>query len=58
MVFNAHAERVDEDAEKDPLLEDAVLHTVVQESLNITEHLADSPQAGGKAPWKEILLRN
>ena len=50
MVFNAHAERVDEDAEKDPLLEDAVLHTVVQESLNITEHLAYSPQAGGKAP--------
>ena len=51
MVFNAHAERVDEDAEEDPLLEDAVLHTAVQESLNVTEHLAYSLQAGGKAPY-------
>ena len=50
MVFNAHAECVDEDAEEDPLLEDAVLHTVVQISLNVTEHFTYSSQACGKTP--------
>ena len=49
MVFNAHAESVDKDAEEYPLLEDAVLHTVIQSSLDITKHLANPPQAGGKA---------
>ena len=50
MVFNAHAECVDEDTEEDSLLEDAVLHTIVEISLDITEHLAYSPQAGRKTP--------
>ena len=43
MVFNAHAERVNEDTEKDSLLEDTVLDTVVEISLDITEHFAYSP---------------
>ena len=44
MVLNAHTEGVDEDAEEDALLEDAVVHHGVETAPDLTEEGTDTLQ--------------
>ena len=45
MVLDAHAECVDEDAEKNSLLEDAVINADVESSSKLSKHATDSSEA-------------
>ena len=48
VVLYAHAEGVDEDAEKDSLLEEAVVHHSVQTATDPAKKRTDSSQEGGE----------
>ena len=48
MVLDTHTKGVDEDAEEDALLEDAVVHHGVETAPDLTEERTDTLEAGGE----------
>lgn len=50
VVFDAHAEGVDEDAQENPLLENVVVHTESEAGAGRAETAGDSGPAGREAP--------
>ena len=55
MVFNSHAEGVDENAEENSLLENAVVYKKIQASSDFAKKLIDSLQTCGEASKSEQI---
>ena len=53
MIFNSHAEGVDEDAEENSLLENAVVYKKIQASSDFAKKLTDSLHTCGEASKSE-----